>query len=1050
VLTVTKLTGSPGDILAYAQGRKERSARGDYYLDRDGREHEEARVAWSPAMAGNALPGLDGHVDPAIFEAVMSGRDPRTDEQVVSGNDAKLRRDLADVPTRDAAYDHAAELGVTRTRRRPLTREEAVALTTATTGSDADRILRMAGRRRAGDQRASATSATARVAGHDLTFSAPKSISLAWALTTEPDLRAGIETAHVAAARRALTELQSRALVGRAAINGKKTRVPLQWVGIEAVHTTARLSQEAARDGRPPDPDLHTHAVVANMGRDPSAQRWRAVDAGTLLHMRSLGDGVYLTALADELRGLGLQIRPNTGRDGRYLELEGIEPAWIEAFSARAHEVRRARQLLGIEADVPARGLAAATRRGKGDEAHHDHTAAWQDHLSQRFGTAALHDLGKLLSDRRPRHLPPLQQREAELLARFFGPEGLCAHEATHTAVAVEATLWHLNGGRLTPAEMGDLVPRALRDPRLVVLDDGRYTTSELLRQERTVDRVGQWLVATPETGRPVAPGRVATAIATVEHGEGILLDPEQRTAVSALTAPRHRLRLMGGPAGAGKTMTMRAAREVWDGEGREVVVVSVAAATAQRSAREIGANQGMTFESFEARRRSGLIEDADTHRLVVVVDEAAMADTPRLASLLTHIGDGTVVGLGDEGQLQSVGAGGGWLRLKRQTHEAGSYVQLTRVYRQRHEWERKALDDIREGRGVEAIAAYRVHDRIRITDTRADARREVADAWNRARLAGAAQGRPISEFVMVAATREDVAVLNEWAQGLRLRARELGQGIELPDRDGGTTIHEGDRVHLEGRLDAGHPNGLRGSIVSAGDDGLRIAWDGDRQPETLYQPVEHRGNQLLHLDYAATTQRTQGATAEEAFVLPSPAQGLENLYSALSRARETTTVWLDQRTWDQHLSELQPVDRRVIHETEVLARLAARATETERKSAALDVAVEPTGPRTYSDARVEAARRKLDAYLRASPSMTSRSAGAERKPTQQRPPMEVDGGAVPPSLGELHEKLDRFRAANPVERHSGVDLSPPTPELGFRYIADDEDRRATALPPGR
>lgn len=1023
MLTVTKLTGSPGDILAYAQGRKDRSARGDYYLDRDGRGHEEARVAWSPVMAGNDLIGLNGRVDPAIFDAVMSGRDPRTDEQVVTGNDAKLRRDLADVPTRDAAYGRAAELGVTRTRPRALTWGEAAALTAATTGADADRILRMAGRRRAGDQRASSTSTTARVAGHDLTFSAPKSISLAWALTTEPDLRAGIEAAHVTAARRALTELQSRALVGRAAVNGRRTRVPLQWVGIEAVHTTARLSQEAAREGRPPDPDLHTHAVVANMGWDPVAQRWRAVDAGTLLHMRSLGDGVYLTALAGELQGLGLQIRPNTGRDGRYLELEGVEPAWTEAFSARAHEVRQARQLLGIEADVPARGLAAATRRGKGDEAHRDHTAAWREHLSERFGAAALDDLGKVLSDRRPRDQPPLESREAELLTRFFGPEGLCAHEATHTAVAVEATLWHLNGGRLTPAEMGDLVPRALRDPRLVLLDDGRYTTSELLRQEQTVDRVGRWLLATPDTRGKADPSRVAAAIATVEHAEGILLDPEQRTAVSVLTDPSHRLRLMGGPAGAGKTMTMRAARQVWEGEGREVVVLSVAAATAQRSAREIGAAHGMTFESFEAGRRSGLIEDVDTHRLVVVVDEAAMADTPRLASLLTHIGDGTVVGLGDERQLQSVGAGGGWLRLKLQTQEAGSYVELTRVYRQRHEWERKALDDIRQGRGVDAIAAYRVHDRIRITETRADARREVADAWNRARLAGTARGRPISDFVMVAATREDVAVLNAWAQGLRLQAGELGPGLELRDHHGSATLHEGDRVHLEGRLDADHPNGIRGVVASVAGDGLVISWDGGgRHAQTLYLPGHHQDDQLLHLDYAATTQRTQGATAEEAFVLPSPAQGLEDVYSAFSRARETTSIWLDQTTWGERLSELQPQERCVVQETEALALLISRASESQLKARALDSSAGSTRRRCFAHGPAGAPASSSPEYSHGRdyvPSWAAHSQAERREVERPR----SSGQAETPSLTELANVLTHVRATRSPEPESGGEL---------------------------
>jgi len=1008
MLTVTKLTGSPGDILAYAEGRKVRSARGDYYLDRDGRDHELARVTWSPVMAGNEVIGLTGRIEPAVFEAVMSGRDPHTGDQVVTGNDAKLRRDLADTPTRNAAYDRAAELGVTRTRRRALTWEEAASLTAATTRGEADRALRMAGHRRTGDQRSSTSSTAGRVAGHDLTFSAPKSISLAWALTTEPELRTAIETAHGTAARRSVTELQARSLVGRAAVKGKRTRVPLQWVGIEAVHTTARISEEAAREGRPPDPDLHTHTVVANMGWDPAAQRWRAVDAGTLLHMRSLGDGVYLTALADEMRRVGFEIRPNTGRDGRYVELAGIEPAWIDAFSARAHEVRRAREILGIESHVPARSLAAATRRGKGEEAHQDHTAAWRDHLDHQFGTAAVGDLDLALGDRRPRERPPLERREAELLTRFFGPEGLCAHEATHTAVAVEATLWHLNGGRLTTAEMADLVPRALRDQRLVVLDDGRYTTSELLRQEVAVERAGRWLLTTQDVGRFADPGRLAAAIASVEGQEGIVLDQEQRRAVTVLTDPGHRLSLMGGRAGTGKTMTMRAAREVWEGQGREVVVLSVAAATAQRSAREIGSTRGMTFEAFEARRRSGLLEDADTHRLVVVVDEAAMADTPRLASLLTHIGHGTVVGLGDERQLQAVGAGGAWLGLKGQAQEAGAYVELTRVYRQRHEWERKALDDVRHGRGVEAIAAYRVHDRIRITDTRADARQEVAEAWNAARLAGAAQGRPISDFVMVAATREDVDILNQWAQGMRLRAGELGSGIELTNHEGSQTIHQGDRVRLEGRLDAEHPNGIRGVVTGVSETELRVNWDDGHQAETMYSPERHRDDQMLRLDYAGTTQRTQGGTAEEAFVLPAPAQGMEALYSAFSRAREATTIWVDETTWRQRLSELQPEDHQALDRAQLLAYLAVGASESDPKRGVLHTGASAADPAGGREARVEAARQKLEAFGRGVDDIAQAgvfTAGPRTASSRRRP----ESRDVP-SLESLKRKLEQLR----------------------------------------
>jgi hypothetical protein len=434
-----------------------------------------------------------------------------------------------------------------------------------------------------------------------------------------------------------------------------------------------------------------------------------------------------------------------------------------------------------------------------------------------------------------------------------------------------------------------------------------------------------------------------------------------------------------------------------------------------------------MTFEAFEARRRSGLLEDADTHRLVVVVDEAAMADTPRLASLLTHIGDGTVVGLGDELQLQAVGAGGGWLGLKRQAQEAGSYVELTRVYRQHHEWERNALDDVRHGRGVEAIAAYRVRDRIRITETRADARREVAETWNAARLRGATEGRPIADFVMVAATREDVDILNQWAQGMRLRAGELGPGTELTDREGSQTIRQGDRVRLEGRLDAEHPNGIRGVVTGVSETDLLVNWDDGHQAETMYSSERHRDGQLLRLDYAGTTQRTQGGTAEEAFVLPAPAQGMEALYSAFSRAREATTIWVDETTWRQRLSEFQLEDRRTLDRAELLAQLAVRTSESDPKRAALDAHNRQIRPPGAREARVEAARRKLDAYQRASLARDDVGAvAASREGRTAASSTRVGDMATLPSLGDLQSKLDQLsgRASQDLDRF-GFDREP-------------------------
>ena len=141
----------------------------------------------------------------------------------------------------------------------------------------------------------------------------------------------------------------------------------------------------------------------------------------------------------------------------------------------------------------------------------------------------------------------------------------------------------------------------------------------------------------------------------------------------------------------------------------------------------------------------------------------------------------------------------------------------------------------------------------------------------------------------------------------------------------------------------------------------LRIRWDAG-QRDSLYRPRDHqRSGQLLQLDYAATTQRTQGVTAEQAFVLPGPEQGLEALYSAFSRAREETTVVLDRHSWAERRTELGPQGQEALDQAQLVARLAVRASQSELKRGALDASAgSPTG------ARVEAAQAKLLAYSRA------------------------------------------------------------------------------------
>ena len=107
---------------------------------------------------------------------------------------------------------------------------------------------------------------------------------------------------------------------------------------------------------------------------------------------------------------------------------------------------------------------------------------------------------------------------------------------------------------------------------------------------------------------------------------------------------------------------------------------------------------------------------ELDDHS-VLVVDEAGMVGTRKLAPLLTHVehAGAKVVLVGDDRQFSPVDAGGGFrgLRLRLGASE------LTINRRQVQAWEQQAIDLVREQRVEEPIAAYREHDRIRVYESR-------------------------------------------------------------------------------------------------------------------------------------------------------------------------------------------------------------------------------------------------------------------------------------------------------------------------------------------
>ncbi|MGH9066332.1 MAG: MobF family relaxase, partial [Acidimicrobiales bacterium] len=169
------------------------------------------------------------------------------------------------------------------------------------------------------------------VAGFDLTFSAPKSVSVAWALGDE-SLRAGLRDAHEAAWRSAMEYFQEAVAMTRVG------RAGVAQVEVEGV-TAAAFEHWFARSG---DPQLHTHVAVSAMVRTTRDHRWRRLDSRALYRAAASAGEVYTATLmteASERAGVGWRHR-SSGRSETLLpEIAGVSDAAIAAFSTRSAQV---------------------------------------------------------------------------------------------------------------------------------------------------------------------------------------------------------------------------------------------------------------------------------------------------------------------------------------------------------------------------------------------------------------------------------------------------------------------------------------------------------------------------------------------------------------------------------------------------------------------------------------------------------------------------------------------------------------------------------------
>ncbi len=532
-----------------------------------------------------------------------------------------------------------------------------------------------------------------RVPGFDLTFCAPKSVSVFWGLG-DREVSAAVRAAHDRSVDAALRYVEEQACWSRRGTNGF---VHLRGDGFVA----AAFRHRTSRAG---DPHLHSHVVVANATRSDDG-RWGALDARHLyLHAKTAGY-LYEAHLRAELTGrLGVEWTPVVNG---IADIVGIPAAVLDRFSTRRHE---------IEAELAERGESSAraaqyavleTRQAKdynvdplglhGLWAEQVAEIGWdRDQLETVLGKSSV-----VLTD----------ERVQTIGSRLLGPDGLTRQASTFDRRAViRAWCGELTSGA-NISVIEQFADQTVADPHVVPLQPSqhgpvgtmrrrangraidtpatgpRYSTQDLLDLEgRLVDR------AVADTDQPLGVADEDSVVAALSLRP--TLSEEQLQMVATLTSSGRAVDVVIAAAGTGKTFSLDAARDAWQRSGHLVIGTALAA----RAAVELEASAGIPSHTV-----AGLLADLDhggrgpfPANTVLVVDEAGMVGTRQLARVLDHAaaGHAKVVLVGDPRQLPEIDAGG----LLRGLGARMPTIRLTENRRQRESWDRDALAQLRDG----------------------------------------------------------------------------------------------------------------------------------------------------------------------------------------------------------------------------------------------------------------------------------------------------------------------------------------------------------------
>lgn len=702
--------------------------------------------------------------------------------------------------------------------------------------------------------------------GWDMTFSAPKSVSVAWALA-DAETKIAIQNAQKIAVEAGIKFLEQHAF--RSRDRGEISGSIHQIIAAAYEHSTSRTQ----------DPHLHTHVLVANLGLRVDGSVC-AIDFDS--RWKLAAGAVYRAELSNKLQQLGFLIDQDIKQS---FAINGIPKNLCDAFSKRRTAILEQAKKYGVTSAQGMQIATFSTRENKtGEISRSQLFSQWHSEAIQLGYQSDLVQQCQNFQSTEHSLLSPI-----EIFSELHQQMSTFTPQQLYHAVAVASQ------GHLHADGVNQYVDKILHDSELVrlqainyKLDRGldqtelRFTTQAQLTLEKH-------LLEQAKQRQHETQHQIVVDPLLIEHAN---LTREQKLALEHITTQSGGVKIIQGMAGTGKGYLLGVAHLSWEQVGLDVRGATLSAKAAQ-GLQESTQIQSQTLHSLIHQLNTGKTEL--TSKTVLVIDEAGMVGSRQLAQILDHAeqAQAKVVLVGDHQQLQPIDAGGAFRLLAQNL----GYASLQNIQRQKTLEDRKIVIQLATGQSEQALAAIRKHGSLHVQSTQEKAIENLIEDWWQVKIE-----QPTISALMLAGTRSDLYLLNQAARLKMCKSGQLGISCEVETIINNVrTSREfavGDQIlFCKNQRKLGIINGDVGTLkqIQINQDGcwqfqverqdgqtVEFSLTEDESIQSAYTAIDHA--------YAISVHKAQGMTVDHAFVLSSEMMmDREWSYVAASRAREQT-----------------------------------------------------------------------------------------------------------------------------------------------------------------